>query len=35
MSTCNYVTVRICEFLVNTGCQIIVLDKNVDIDKSD
>ena len=26
---------RICGFVVNTGCQIIVLDRNVDIEKSD
>ena len=26
---------RICGFVVNTGCQIIVLDRNVDIDISE
>ena len=25
---------RICGFVVNTGCQIIVLDRNVDIEKN-
>ena len=24
---------RICGFVVNTGCQIIVLDRNIDIEK--
>ena len=26
---------RICGFVVDTGCQIVVLDRNVDIEKSD
>ena len=28
-------TVRICGFVVDTGCQFVVSDRNVDIEKSD
>ena len=28
-------TVRICGFVVDTGCYVVVLDRNVDIEKRD